>query len=229
MKKWISILMVVVLVISCMATTVFANNSDVHINDETTEIIYDEEISEFEAEKRAKMAQKEFESLNRALRLNDEENENAQMSLFSSNYTVSGTVSLPDGVTASNGDIIRVYAYEPFETHNGLVVGGGSNSSIKSAEIKLSAGQTSGTYQMSLPAGKYTFGVRYLTGNKDISGIMHYYTANGATANEYAADVVSVFGAVSGINLKLLKAKSYISGTIDLSQNIPQDRTCDSL
>lgn len=225
MKKWISILMAVVLLVSCMATPVFANNSDVNINDEAAEIQADEEISELEAEKRAQMARKEFASIDRALRLNDEKGEKAEMSLFASNYTVSGTVSLPDGVTASNGDIIRVYAYEPVEKYNGLVVGDGSRSSIKSAQIDLSAGQTSGTYQMSLPEGEYTFAVRYLTGSKDISGIMHYYTANGVTANEYAADVVSVSSSVSGINLKLLKAKSYISGTIDLSKNIPQKDT----
>lgn len=221
--------MAVILVMTCITSSVFAENADITSESSVGTVASEDEqqLSETEELKHRQEAKDEFESLSRELKLMDEginSNESDEgVSLFATNYTVSGTVTLPSGVTASAGDIIRVYAYNPPEVYDGLVVS--DSSSVKSTTVTLSSGQTSASYSISLPKGEYTFAVRYLSGNKNVSGKMMYYTSDGITANEYAADVVTVSGTVKNINMTLYKAESYISGTIDLSKNVPTTDT----
>ena len=149
--------------------------------------------------------------------------------LFSNTYTgINGTIRLPEGVSASSGDMIRVYVYDAPIVVDGKVVKEGGSNSILYTTINLSAGQTSGTFSIdNLPDGNYEISVRYLTGNRYISGAMLYYSEYGLTENEYLSSVITVEDGCTNsyLDMTFPTADLFISGTIDLSNCIPETDT----
>ena len=159
----------------------------------------------------------------------EEEQIEETVQLFSNSYTgINGTIHLPEGVSASAGDMIRVYVYDAPVVENGRVVSEGGSSSILYKTINLTEGQTSGSFVIDeLPDGEYEISVRYLTGNNSISGAMLYYTSNGLTENEYLTDVIIISNGRTNeyLDVVLPRSDAYISGTIDLGNCIPTQDT----
>lgn len=131
---------------------------------------------------------------------------------------------MPQGVTASRSDIIRVYAYNAPIIDNGMAFDTVNDGLIKSVNAAISSDGTKATYSMSLPKGNYAFAVRYLSGNKNISGSMHYYSSNGITYDFLCAESVSL-QSTKTVNFIFKKAESYITGKIDFSDNVPTKDT----
>ena len=138
-----------------------------------------------------------------------------------SHYTVSGSVDFP--VVVPSGSRLSICAYRAPVIKNGRVIN--EEGICWERNIKLDHDKESVSFSTTLPSGNYIFSVQFLTGNKQISGNIWYYTADGSVANKYVADVIGVNGDVSNINMIVPQAESYISGTLDFSNCIP-DENC---
>jgi len=177
------------------------------------------------------MIENELKELNSGLYENDmafEEAENGQ--LFANYYGISGTIRLPEGVSASAGDIIRLYVYDAPVVADGKVIKEGGNTSLAGQKIDLTQGQTSAAFSITgnaITNGNFEIAARYYTGNKNISGSFLYYSDYGLTENEYLAKNVSVKNGYSNeyLDMTFPYTDKYISGTIDLTNCIPQKDT----
>lgn len=134
-------------------------------------------------------------------------------------YTVSGSVDFPVVVPA--GSRLSICAYRAPVIKNGRVIN--EDAICWERNIKLDHDKESVSFSTTLPSGKYIFSVQFLTGNKQISGNIWYYTADGSVANKYVADVIGVYGDISNINMVVPQEESYISGTLDFSNCIPNE------
>ena len=141
--------------------------------------------------------------------------------LSGATYTVSGTVSLPEGTSNTGGADIGIYFYTPTLKDNNEVMEE-DGKLIQSIKITLNPGQTSATYSVLVPEGQYIIGARLLTGNANVISKMNYYSEVGSQLIIHAGDVVSVSSNVSGKNITLIKAERSISGRIYVGQNTPE-------
>lgn len=227
MKKFLCLLLAITLIAACVAVPGFAlqtDDADTHntepcVLNDSEELQPDDNadavsnVDEKSPELRESRDTAEFEAIHASIHSTESTLlGNADISTYAASYTVSGRVLLPTDVVASAGDIIRVYAYNSMQESDNVKIDLSENP-VKSVNAVLATDKASATFSMSLPAGKYIFAVRYLSGNKNVSGNLLWYTADGMTPNKYIADVISV-SSNKTINLSLKKSESYITGTI---------------
>lgn len=214
MKRFMSMLVAVLLVISVFPAV--AENEEV-ITYEDVQVSINEEAGKSEDEREVRELKMELSS--------EEENNISLLSQGTENAVISGKVLLPEGASVNEGDQMEIAFYESPEISGGRVMSEGS-SSVKKEEITLSSGQTEASFSSALPDGDYIIRVRYTTGNKSINGAYAYYTGDGMTENEYLAKSVKAGSAdAQNLTMTLLKAESYISGTIDLTNSVPEEDT----
>lgn len=214
MKRFMSMLVAVLLVISVFPAV--AENEEV-INYEDVQVSINEEAGKSEDEREVRELKMELSS--------EEENNISLLSQGTENAVISGKVLLPEGASVNEGDQMEIAFYESPEISGGRVMSEGS-SSVKKEEITLSSGQTEASFSSALPDGDYIIRVRYTTGNKSINGAYAYYTGDGMTENEYLAKSIKAGSAdAQNLTMTLLKAESYISGTIDLTNSVPEEDT----
>ena len=226
-KRILAFTVVFVMMISLV--TSFAAETNVMVLEqnavtEKQEVDIKQEMDQFnhavKKEKTGKLELRPDDSILEEVRLlNSEGNmQPGTVSLLNAEYTVSGTVSLPDGVANTGRADIGIYFYTPTLNEKNEVMEDGGKL-VKSTRLTLNPGQTSINYSVSVPAGQYIIGARLLTGNANVISKINYYSAAGSQLIEHAGDVVKVNSNVSSKNITLTKAERSISGRIYVGQN----------
>ncbi len=206
-KNLVSILLALVLLASYMPVGTFAESPAV-----AQKAPLEELISIHECEQ-------DIEALKKLDTLSED-----VMTPDASTRTISGKISFPDGVTAKSTDIVKVYAYPARVVDNGRLTYM-YDDAVSEVFVTMSQGSGSANYSIPVPEGAYNIAARFYSGKKEISGAMVYYSEDGTTFNENLSSPVNASSDVTGINLVLKKADTYLSGTIDLSANIPAKDT----
>lgn len=130
----------------------------------------------------------EQQTLESAYEANASEGETA--ALFADTAVVSGTISLPSGVTAKENGRIGIYFYE-FEKDGNRIVNL-NNSAAVSTYVSIKKGDSEVSYSVSVPKGNYVAAVRYYMGEADVVNTMLYYSADGMCYRNEMADELNI-------------------------------------
>lgn len=219
MKKYLSLILAVCMLFS-LANVSFAQETV----EEQIAVEQDEERVAFEKNKKAEdgeaiyLAQKKMDETIR----NKWSSEDDSVSLMAT-YGVSGTIYLPDGVKANNGDEVLVYLYPAAEISDNCIIEDYGNTAY-STKVSLKKNATSISYTLNAASGDYILAAKYFTGRSEISSEWYYHTTDGVTKNPYLASVITVKSKkVTSKNIELPAAETQVEGTIDLSDCVPTE------
>lgn|GEM_PF-4120439 len=151
---------------------------------------------------------------------------NRKFSLLSNDeYTISGVVSRPAYVPASEPIKVIVAAYTPLLEENNIVLKSYlAEGSQACTEIIIPAGETSASYSLKVKNSEVIVGARCVTANPYIVlNEMYFHLVDGLTNNRYLADVIRAESTdINHIDIELLKAEKTISGTLTV-KNLPKN------
>ncbi|MBE7050113.1 MAG: hypothetical protein E7394_05000 [Ruminococcaceae bacterium] len=229
MKKLISIFLCMMLMVSCIPLTGFsAENTDADIIQDTMEANTKNSSDEsFARLQREESLAKRQMSLAESEKTNDFEDvavSEGDFNLMATTSTMKVKVTFPTGTTTKNGDIVYVYLYTPPTIEDEMVVS--EAQWYKSGKATLTGNESSVTVSISsVEYGSYVVGAKLRAGNKNVLSNIQYYSSSGTVISEAGAGAFKFSSSNKTVTLPLLKSESSISGTIDLSNCVPDADT----
>ncbi len=158
--------------------------------------------------------------------------EGSDISLMSEDTAVlSGTVTLPDGVTAREGDYAAVVLFSMEKDENGkiLSVNNLNGYSPYSAAAAFADGENSASYSITAPKGSYVVMLQtYGIADPVVISSTMYYTEDGYTASGEFGEIIDL-SADKSVDLKIPAAKHTISGTVTLPEPADEDIIVDAV
>ncbi|MBR5506773.1 MAG: hypothetical protein IKV88_01865 [Clostridia bacterium] len=225
MRKLISVVLCLMLIISCLPLTGFSAENIAEKpaetqNAETLKKPTDDGYVKFmreEAKMKKELSLIEKEQANESDEVVESDGD---FELMASTGTMKVKVTFPTGTTTKNGDVVYVYLYTP------PVINGGKVESeavwYKSKSATLTGDVDSVTVSLtSVAYGNYIVCAKLRAGNKNVLSNMQYYSSSGTVISEFSAEKVKLSASSKTVTLPLLKSESSISGTIDLSSCVP--------
>lgn len=136
---------------------------------------------------------------------------------------ISGTVSLPEGVSMLADGYLFVYAcVPPVLDEDGKVLV--EANTLKGTRVDFAEGQSSGSYTLTgLAPGDYVLRVySYVAGDRVLGGELFFNGDGSYVTNVYAAEPVTVSSS-SRVDLTLPLADTWISGTVTVDSPVAAD------
>ncbi len=149
-----------------------------------------------------------------------EENGDIQL-MAADTVTLSGTVTLPQGVTAEKGDSVYIVVYTIDKNSDGKILNMLSN---RGTSADFTEGATSVDYSMQVPKGDYIVGMNtYSISSPAVLDGYLYYTSSGDYAYDERLGEVLTLNANKTVNFVLPAPKHTISGTVSLPEAAAED------
>lgn len=170
-----------------------------------------EEKTDISSEDFQQKIQEQKEKRNAAKALAEEDVDEVTL-MAADEVKISGTISLPSGVTAADDGYISIFLSELEKDSNNKITNVSYSRFDSSANIKK--GKSSVSYSVSAPKGSYALGVEYYDG-QGILNTEEYYTAKG---NVRTLELADTFTSNKTVNMTLSKPERTIGGTITLNE-----------